>query len=230
MTLDPRTAHRLEAVAPRSGPLVVCDVDEVVLHFLEPFRALLADDGWVLRPDSFRLHGNVRGADGTPAPDEAVSAAIERLFVEQEARQTLVPGARDGLERLAERASLVMLTAMRHGHFDARERHLRALGIPYPLVTTEGSKGRAIAHVANGRPVVFIDDLPPNHVDVLRHAPETLCVHLMADEPFAPLLPPLPDGVVAVPDWPRAVSVVERWMEDARGIAGRSAPLPRRDA
>ena len=213
MTLDPVTAHRLEAVAPSAGPLVVCDVDEVVLHFLQPFRDLLAEDALALHPDSFGLHGNVRGPDGAAAPDAAVSAAIERLFVEQEARQTLVPGAREGLARLARSASVVMLTAMRHGHFDARERHLAALGFPYPLVTTEGSKGRAIAHVANGRPVAFIADLPYNHTNVMRHAPETLCVHLMADEPFAPLLPPLPDGVVAVPDWPRAVEAVEPWLE-----------------
>ena len=219
MTLDPVTAHRLEAVAPPDGPLVVCDVDEVVLHFLDPFRALLAEDALVLHADSFRLHGNVRGADGTPATDGAVSDAIERLFAEQGARQTLVPGAVEALERLAGRASVVLLTAMRHGHFDAREAHLRALGLSYPLVTTQGSKGRAIAHVANGRPVAFIDDLPPNHADVLTHAPETLCVHLMADETFAPLLPPLPHGVTPAADWPGAVAAIERWMDAAPAIA-----------
>ena len=219
MTLDPVTAHRLEAVAPPTGSLVVCDVDEVVLHFLDPFRALLAENGWTLHADSFRLHGNVRGNDGALAPDADVSAAIERLFVEQGARQTLVPGAVEGLARLAGTASVVLLTAMRHGHFDAREAHLAALGLPYPLVTTEGSKGRAIAHVANGRPVAFIDDLPPNHADVLTHAPETLCVHLMADEPFAPLLPPLPDGVLPAADWPAAVETVERWMAGHGALA-----------
>lgn len=215
MTLDPVTARRLEAVAPPSGPLVVCDVDEVVLHFLEPFRALLAEDGLALHADSFGLHGNVRGPDGVPAPDRDVSAAIERLFTEQEARQTLVPGAVEGLARLARRAGVVMLTAMRHGHFEAREAHLAALGLPYPLVTTEGSKGRAIAHVMNDRPVAFIDDLPPNHADVLAHAPETLCVHLMADGPFAPLLPPLPPGVVCAADWPGVAETVERWLDGA---------------
>ena len=213
MTLDPLTARRLDEVAPPVGPLIVCDVDEVVLHFLQPFRDLLASRDLWLHADSFSLHGNVRDDEGVVAPDADVSAAIDELFAEQMRWQTVVPGARDGLARLAERASVVMLTAMRHGHFDARERHLRALGFPFPLVTTEGSKGRAIAHVANDRPVAFIDDLPPNHADVLRHAPDTLCVHLMADEPFASLLPPLPDGVVAAPDWPTTVNTIERWMD-----------------
>ena len=221
--LDPVTAHRLDRVAPPDGPLVVCDVDEVVLHFLEPFRRLLAERDQLLHPESFRLHGNIRHRDGTPVPDGEVSAAIETMFEEQEARQTLVPGAREGLARLAERASVVLLTAMRHGHFDAREAHLTALGFPYPLVTTEGSKGRAIAHVANGRPVAFIDDLPYNHVDVRRHAPDTLCVHLMADAPFAPLLPPLPDGVAAVADWAGAVEAIEGWMAGERAVAGATA-------
>ena len=153
-----------------------------------------------------------------------MSAAIEELFDQQATWQTLVPGARDGLARLADRASVVLLTAMRHGHFDAREAHLAALGLPYPLVTTEGSKGRAIAHVANGRPVAFIDDLPHNHRDVRRHAPEALCVHLMDDAPFAPLLPPLPDGVTAVPDWPAAVATVERWMAERAGVAAGAPP------
>ena len=219
MTLDPITAHRLDAIAPRDGPLIVCDVDEVVLHFLQPFRDLLAERDLLLHPDSFALHGNVRHRDGTIAPDAEVSAAIERLFEEQAARQTLVPGAVDGLARLAGGAHVVLLTAMRHGHFAAREGHLAALGLPYPLVTTEGSKGRAIAHVANERPVAFIDDLPFNHADVRRHAPETLCVHLMADEPFAPVLPSIPDGVVAAADWWGVVATIERWMETKERVA-----------
>ena len=40
-------------------PLIVCDIDEVVLEFVTPFQAFLMDNGHELRATSFRLNGNV---------------------------------------------------------------------------------------------------------------------------------------------------------------------------
>ncbi|NKF32532.1 hypothetical protein HER21_39585, partial [Pseudomonas sp. BGM005] len=46
-------------------PLVVCDVDDVVLQFIDPFQLFLQSLGHELLPRSFRLHGNiVSTADG----------------------------------------------------------------------------------------------------------------------------------------------------------------------
>ena len=49
----------LDHVILSNRPLVVCDIDEVVLEFLTPFRNFLRASGLDLLPRSFRLHGNI---------------------------------------------------------------------------------------------------------------------------------------------------------------------------
>ncbi len=56
----------LASLAASTRPLLVCDVDEVILEFLDPFHAYLESVEHRLHPDSFRLHGNVRHFGGTP--------------------------------------------------------------------------------------------------------------------------------------------------------------------
>ena len=207
MTLDPHTVTLLRDVDLRPGPLFVCDVDEVVLAFLQPYRAFLAANGMQLGGDQFRLHGNVRRTDGSLVDDTTVSADIDRFFAEQATWQTLVPGAREGLDALAASGNVLLLTAMWHRHLEARRAYLDALEIAYPLVTTEGSKGRAIAHVVEDRPVVFIDDMPRNHEDVQQHVPQATTIHYMADLTIAHLLPPLPTETIRASSWPEVVDI-----------------------
>ena len=207
MTLDPHTVTLLRDVRLEPGPLFVCDVDEVILAFLQPYRAFLIANGMALGDEAFRLHGNVRFADGTLVPDAKVTDDIDRFFTEQATWQNLVEGATEGLARMAERGNVLLLTAMWHRHLDARRAHLDALGITYPLVTTEGSKGRAIAHVASDRPVVFIDDMPYNHDDMIEHVPHATTVHFMADETLLPLLPPLPERTARAYSWNEVVDI-----------------------
>ena len=207
MTLDPHTVRLLRDIPLGSGPLFVCDVDEVVLAFLTPYRAFLRHNGMTLGSDAFRLHGNVYDLDGRTVDDQTVTDDIDRFFAEQARWQTLVPGAAEGLARLAQVGNVLLLTAMWHRHLDARRAHLDGLGLPYPLVTTEGSKGRAIAHAAPNRPVVFIDDMPRNHADVIEHAPQATTVHYMADDALRHLLPPLPDGTVRAETWQDVVDI-----------------------
>lgn len=216
MTLDPLTERRLRSLDLPAGPLFVVDVDDVVLTFVGPLRELIADEGLHLVTDTYRLHGNVRDRSGEAVANERVSALIDRVFAEQERRQRPVDGAQEGLDRLSRHGAVVLLTAMRHGHFEARERHLRAQGIDHPLVTTEGSKGRAIASVASEGPVVFVDDLPSNHADVLTHVPHATAIHFMAEPVFAHVMPPLPEPVLVAESW-------EAIVETALGaIAGNS--------
>lgn len=219
MTLDPITARRLDTLALPPGPLFVVDVDDVVLRFLEPFRALLAERDLLLVADSFRLDGNVRDRAGTPATKAVISETIDTLFAEQDKRQVPLEGAVEGLRTLASHGPVVLLTAMRHGHFEVRQRTLAAHGIDVPLVTTEGSKGRAIASLARTGPVVFIDDLPHNHADVSAHVPRATTIQLVTDAEFGALMPPLPAGTLRADSWDEVVdlaTVAIAGMADAR--------------
>lgn len=214
MSADPVSAGPAPAEVPRSrDALLVLDVDEVVLHFIAPFRALLAEYGAHLSPDSFRLTGNVRSvATGTAISGNELDRVTDRLYREQERRQTPVEGVDAALAELSELADIVFLTAMTPSHYPARRRLLDAANLRYPLIATKRSKGAVAAELTERRPgtLVFVDDLPPNLVSVSRSVAGARLVHLMADDAFRPHLPPLPRGAVAATDWPDAVHKIRR--------------------
>ncbi|MET0748385.1 MAG: hypothetical protein ABWY49_09350, partial [Rhizobium sp.] len=76
-------------VSLRNRPLIVCDIDEVVLEFLTPFTRYLRANDHDLLPRSFRLHGNVVSLrDGIAPEDAVVSAMLEDFFLTQDQWQT----------------------------------------------------------------------------------------------------------------------------------------------
>src|SRR5262249_47008313 len=82
------TSH-LTDVPLRDRPLIVCDIDEVVLEFLNPFTAFLRANSHDLLPRSFRLHGNIVSLiDGRTADDAAIAEFLERFFLSQDSWQT----------------------------------------------------------------------------------------------------------------------------------------------
>jgi hypothetical protein len=94
----------------RDRPLVVCDIDEVVLEFISPFTQFLRANDHDLLPRSFRLHGNIVSLTDGIAPDNAaVSAFLEEFFRTQ--NQWQVPALRvlEALTELSETADIVHL-------------------------------------------------------------------------------------------------------------------------
>ncbi|TIW87295.1 MAG: hypothetical protein E5V51_11165, partial [Mesorhizobium sp.] len=107
---------------------------------------------------------------------------------------------------LGGRAEIILLTAMPHRHRAARRAHLDALGLAYPLLTTEMAKGPAVARLRGktGRPVVFVDDQPHNLASVRESIADANLFHLMADNSLRAFLPPVSDDVIVVQDWHEA--------------------------
>ncbi len=207
MSDDPETARQIAALARGDRPLVVCDVDDVLLEFVRPFRAWLGTQGMELRTESFRLTGNIRALEtGDAAPQETVDALLSGFFDAQGEWQEPVADALETLGRLEMSADIVLLTAMPHRHYGARSALLERHGVAYPLVTTEMAKGPAVKALRGdeSRRVAFIDDIGHNHVSVANCVPDAGCIHLTASHELAALLPPLPDGVQKARDWPHA--------------------------
>ncbi|TIP57440.1 MAG: hypothetical protein E5X68_34730, partial [Mesorhizobium sp.] len=102
--------------------------------------------------------------------------------------------AADALTMLGQGAEIVLLTAMPHKHRAVRRAHLDALGLDYPLLTTEMAKGPAIAKLRGlkGRPVAFVDDQPSNLVSARNSVADAHLFHLMADNSLRSFLPPTP--------------------------------------
>jgi hypothetical protein len=208
MSDDPETVRQIGELVRRDGPLLVLDVDDVVLDFIGAFRNYLQSEGYELNLATFRLHGNIRRiSDGAPVSDPDVSALIDAFFACQAEWQTPMEGVADALAAIGERASIAFLTSMPHRHRQTRRAHLDGLQLPYPLLTTETPKGPAIAmlRAASKKPVAFVDDIPRNLLSVRDAVPDAHLFHLMASDHMRSLLPPLPAGITAVANWDEAL-------------------------
>lgn len=213
MSDDPETARQIAELARDTRPLLVLDVDEVVLEFTAPFMRFLGSQGLAFLPRSFRLTGNIVDVESqVPVEQETVTALLDGFFHAQRDWQTVAQGAAEAVAQLADHAEVVMLTAMPHRHREIRRQHLDALGFPYPLLTTEKAKGPALSQLRgqHARPVAFVDDIPHNLISVREAVADAHLFNLMAYRELRAFLPPMPDDIV----------VVDSWHEAAPKIAG----------
>ena len=213
MSLDPETARQIEELSQDRRPLLVLDVDDVLIEFIRPFPNYLKSKGYELRLETFRLHGNIYDtATAAPVERDLASQLIDGFYASQADWQTMARGAAEALESFGGRAEIVLLTAMPHRHRDIRRRHLDTLGLRYPLLTTEAPKGPAIAALRGptGRAVAFVDDMPNNLASVGKHVPDAHLFHLMADNSLRKLMPPAASGVTVVSDWADAAPKIAR--------------------
>jgi hypothetical protein len=205
-------------LAASTRPLVVCDVDEVVLEFLDPFDRYLNSVGHRLHPDSFRLHGNIRSvAEGLAAADDEVERMQEEFFASQDRWQVPARGVDAALRSLSQEADVVFLTAMPPRHHDIRRTLLDLHGLDFPMIATESPKGPVVANLIGTRsvPAVFIDDITYNHRSVREHAPGCILIHLMANQTFRAMAPKPDEGIMTADDWTHA----ERLIREGLGLA-----------
>ena len=192
MTMADTTRQQLAALRLSRRPLVICDVDEVIVHFTRELENHLDGHDLYLAPESFALNGNVRRKhDDEPIHHDEVMDHISRVFRERTLTMQPIDGALEALATLAACADIVLLTNLPHEAGDMRRENLKGLGVPHPVVTNSGPKGPAIRHLTEigGRPVVFIDDSPQFLASAHEHAPEVHLVHFLHDERFARHVP-----------------------------------------
>jgi hypothetical protein len=207
MSDDPETARQIEELADDDRPLLVLDVDDVVLEFIRPFPNFLKARGYGLTLASFRLTGNIaETASGRLIEQPEVAALLGDFFDAQADWQSITDGAAEALAGLGDHAEIILLTAMPHKHRTVRRAHLDALGLNYPLLTTEMAKGPALAKLrgGKGRPIAFVDDQPHNLASARSSVTDAHLFHLMADNSLRAFLPPVPDDIVVVLDWHEA--------------------------
>jgi hypothetical protein len=192
-------------------PLVVCDIDEVVLEFISPFTSFLRANDYDLLPRSFRLHGNIVSLlDGSEPSDAVIADFQESFFGTQDLWQVPAPGAVQALSNLSDEADIVFLTAMPPRHQPVRRTLLDRFGLDFPMVATEQPKGPVVAQLHRNRafPVVFIDDIARNLHSVREHVPECLLITMMANVDFRAFAPPPSDGVQTATNWDEAARLI----------------------
>ena len=204
MSEDPETARQIAELSLDTRPLLVLDVDDVLIEFLRPFIRYLNGQGLDLSLATFRLLGNVsRRTTRELLDQESVSALVDSFFGAQRDWQSPLRGAPDAIAGLARDAEIVMLTSMPHRHRSIRRTLLDHFGFRYPLVTTETAKGPAIQALRgmSDRPIAFVDDMPHNLASARASVADAHLFHLMAMPEFRPLLPQLPERAEIVDEW-----------------------------
>ncbi|KQS93931.1 MULTISPECIES: hypothetical protein [unclassified Rhizobium] len=192
-------------------PLIVCDIDEVVLEFLTPLRNFLNSSGHDLLPRSFKLHGNIVAIDsGEPVSDVRTSAFLEEFFALQDRWQTPADRVVETLADLANDADIVFLTAMAPRHAGTRRTLLDRYGLHYPLLASEEPKGPIIQRLHDARdvPLVFIDDILRNLQSVQACAPDCLLINLMANAEFRAMAPHPGDGIMSANGWTQTAEII----------------------
>ena len=210
-SLDPETERQIEELAHDPRPLLVLDVDDVILDFVKPFPNYLREAGYELDLSNFRLHGNIRRLEsGAVAEREEVAKLVDDFFLAQAEWQTVTKGAGEALTYFAGKADIVLLTAMPHKWRAIRRAHLDALGLGHPLLTTERAKGPALGRLRgdSGRPIAFVDDQPATLQSAREWVPDIHLFHLMAETALRPMLPKPPEGATVVDDWDEATPLI----------------------
>jgi hypothetical protein len=201
LTLDP------------ARPLIICDADEVLFQFVKSLDVWLRTQDHYLDLQSFAITGNIKHLETQiPWPAEGVKALLNDFFAEGTRDETPVPGAAEALEALSIHAQIVVLTNIKVDYRANRIGALKKHGMPYPVIANEGKKGAAASALAEraGRPVIFLDDLPPNISSVRAGVPGAHIIHFVGDPRLAAMIGPAPDANHRIDEWSEVRDVVER--------------------
>lgn len=192
-------------------PLLVSDVDDVVLEFLRPFEAYLASLGHHLLPKSFHLTGNIVSlADQRALEEHQVKQILHDFFDRQEDWQRPFGDSVNQLKQLGSMADVVFLTAMPPAYTQQRRRLLDQLGLDFPLLATESPKGPVVKalHRERSLPLAFMDDMAHNLHSVADHAPDCLLVHIAPQSEIHRFAPKTAPQVIRAEDWSAACTTI----------------------
>lgn len=194
-------------------PLVVVDVDEVVLQFLNPFKAFLKANGHELVLETFSLNGNVTClATGEKIPDADVGSFLSAFYDAQEEWQEPFDTARETLTGLSEIADVLLLTAMPPRHRDARRRLLSRFGFGFPMIASEQPKGEVLSALCRTQPprLIFVDDMLYNCRSVAKSLPDALTINLLINDDYREIAPRTEAPSVVATGWDHADRLIRR--------------------
>ena len=216
----PDVLTQLDAIPMESTrPLVVCDADDVLFHFLAGFAAFLVERGLYFDWTSYSLDGTIHHADGTHTLAlEKAGALLDEFFDHVEDLEP-IDGAPQALAAIAEWAQIVIMTNIPARVSEGRRRSLDRHGLPYPMVTNIGGKGPAVKYLASktGRPTVFIDDMPRQLASVAKNSREVVLVHFVAEPRIEALLGEAPQCHHKATSWPEAQRIVDGVLNEHAG-------------
>lgn len=194
MISEPTLAQIANLQLRSTRPLVICDVDEVVVHFTRDFEDFLGGLGLWLDTSISLFSSNIRTQKTRIllSPEE-IEKTVVQFFAERTLDMQTIEGAVEALHNIGKSADVIMLTNLPHEAGDDRRANLAGHGLNFPVVTNSGPKGPAIRKIASqvSAPVVFIDDSPGFITSAFHYAPDVHLIHFLHDERYARLVAPL---------------------------------------
>jgi hypothetical protein len=216
--LPPEVLRQIAALAIEpERPLIICDADEVLLHFLEAFEAFLEEQDLVLNLTSYALTGNILTRAGRTAIEPAAVGRLIKDFFHQRTEQIpAVNGAAEALRALAKRCRIVIVTNVPPAHRTARIAGLRGHDMDYPVIINQGVKGAVVKALAHNMraPVLFLDDAPPHLISVAAAAPHVHRIHFIANARLAAVLEPLAESHYRAREWPQTHRYIQNHLDD----------------
>ncbi len=199
-------------------PLVICDVDEVVVHFLAALEDHLHENDLWLDAVSFALNGNIRRRhDNEPIPVEELHDLLRNFFHTETINFKAIEGAVDTLNNISDRADLIFLTNL-PGHYAAdRRKNLDAHGLTAPVLVNSGHKGPAVKRLAEkvNVPCFFIDDAPDHITSVIEYIPQVETVHFVHDPRFEKILDTIEGTGLRTGHWHEMSTHLDHWLKAA---------------
>ena len=172
--------------------------------FMRGFETYLGGHGLEMRIEKFALFQNIFRPGEAEHLDVAAGRQLFETFFETDVEDIdPAPGAREALDALAARASIVILTNAPPQSRGPRARWLVKNGFDYPFIINAGPKGPAVAAITaktSGK-AAFVDDLLPNLDSVATLAPAVARFQMVADERLRPLAYSTPDKHPRIDDW-----------------------------
>ncbi len=219
-SLDPRTVRQIAALSfSATRPVIICDVDEVILRFIAGLEQYLAQNGYRLARSSFALNGNIRHAEtDEPANEESVRALLAGFFTARAIDLEPVEGAVEALNALSQRADVALLTNLPHRHRPARLENLRKIGLSQPVIVNRGPKGPAVRLMLDGvaAGALFLDDNAGHLNSVHEMCPDVALIQFMHDPEFAKVAPPVAAAHLKTSSWTEAAAAIDTLFWGAR--------------
>ena len=187
-----------------SKPLVICDVDEVLVNLLDPLKDFLHTHDYTIDITSHNFGSTIKKrACGSPIERDDIIEMVDIFFDACIDELPFYAGALEALQELEKESQVMILTNLPHKFGNRRRESLKKSGLRYPLLTNEGGKGRTVKKLAEATsgPVVFIDDTPSHHGSVAKHAPDVHRLHFIAHPELAAAVPMAEHAHKRLDDW-----------------------------
>jgi hypothetical protein len=216
MISEPTQRQLAELKVSATKPLLISDVDEVIVHFIKEFEEFIGKSDLSLKPgnpaDPYHIFEHKTGLRLSTVQ---AFELVNDFFIKHTRHMKAISGAIEGLNALGNHATVVMLTNLPHFAGDDRRANLSMLGLNFPVITNSGPKGPAIRDLASrtSAPVVFIDDSQHFIQSAFDHAPDVHLIHFLHDNRFSTFVPNLDFVSLRSDNWNGIKSHVAKLLE-----------------